>query len=187
MRNDEFADFYHREQFALVRFAATIVGPDRADDVVANAMVSVMNRFRDNAEGSRASTSPDTMRPYVYKAVANAGAKEWRTLGRRQRRESLAARLHPPGAAASAADGNDRQPSPEIVDALTRLSPRQRAVIHLAYWEDLTPADIADRIGISEGSVRRHLARARQNLRSSLQAVSAETDGDRRSLLGGAP
>jgi RNA polymerase sigma factor (sigma-70 family) len=48
------------------------------------------------------------------------------------------------------------------------LSLRQRAVVVLAYWADLTPDDIADRLGISEGAVRRHLARARARLRAVL-------------------
>ena len=49
---------------------------------------------------------------------------------------------------------------PEVLHAVRSLSVRQRAVIVLTYWADLAPADVADRLGISEGSVRRHLARA---------------------------
>ncbi len=176
---DGFADFYHREQHALVRFAATIVGPSRADDVVATAMVSVMNRHLG------ASTGPESLRPYVYRAVANAGAKDWRTLGRRHRREAMAARLHPSPATVPGVDENDLV-SPEVAAALARLSPQQRAVVHLAYWEDLTPSDIAARLQISDGSVRRQLARARQKLRVALRADGHGTDRDTRSLLGGA-
>lgn len=179
MQIDDFADFYHREQHALVRFAATIVGPDRADDVVANAMVSMMKRYLGEPDG------PDSLRPYIYTAVANAGAKEWRTLSRRQRREAMANRLHP--TPLSAPDPGQRDHlSPDVAAALAKLSPRQRAVVHLAYWEDLRPSDIAGRLAISEGSVRRHLARARQKLRAALQPTAAESDHDAQSLLGGA-
>ena len=41
---------------------------------------------------------------------------------------------------------------PEVVAALRRLSPQQRAVIHLTYWEDLTPTTVAARLGIREGN-----------------------------------
>jgi RNA polymerase sigma factor (sigma-70 family) len=49
-----------------------------------------------------------------------------------------------------------------------RLSLRQRAVVFLTYWEDLGPASVAELLGISEGAVRRHLARARARLKEVL-------------------
>jgi RNA polymerase sigma factor (sigma-70 family) len=59
---------------------------------------------------------------------------------------------------------------PEIRRAVAALSARQRAVIVLTYWADLDPRHVAERLGISEGSVRRHLARARAHLRKVLDA-----------------
>jgi len=41
-------------------------------------------------------------------------------------------------------------------------------VVVLTYWDDLASAAIAERLGISDGSVRRHLARARKRLRMAL-------------------
>ena len=46
---------------------------------------------------------------------------------------------------------------PEVLEAVGRLSMRQRAVVVLRYWGDHTPQTIAEMLGISEGSVRRHL------------------------------
>jgi RNA polymerase sigma-70 factor (ECF subfamily) len=57
-----------------------------------------------------------------------------------------------------------------VRDAVVALSVRQRAVIVLTYWADLDPRTVAERLGISEGSVRRHLARARAHLREALDA-----------------
>jgi RNA polymerase sigma-70 factor (ECF subfamily) len=57
--------------------------------------------------------------------------------------------------------------SPEDIDVLRavgQLSLQQRAVVFLTYWEDLTPGAVAERLGVSEGSVKRHLARARKRL-----------------------
>ena len=53
--------------------------------------------------------------------------------------------------------------------ALANLSPQQRAVVYLTYWEDLTPAQIAELLEVSEGTVRKQLARAREQLRRILQ------------------
>ena len=59
-------------------------------------------------------------------------------------------------------------PHPEVFAAVAALSPRQRAVVYLTYWEDLDPGAAAALIGISDGAVRRHLARARKTLRGVL-------------------
>jgi RNA polymerase sigma-70 factor (ECF subfamily) len=56
----------------------------------------------------------------------------------------------------------------DVLAAVNKLSVQQRASVVLTYWEDLTPAQIASRLGISEGSVKRHLARARARLRELL-------------------
>lgn len=62
----------------------------------------------------------------------------------------------------------DPEVRPEVLEAMSALSTRQRAVVVLTYWEDLTPGVIADRLAISDGTVRRHLARARSKLRGVL-------------------
>ena len=51
---------------------------------------------------------------------------------------------------------------------LDSLSPQQRAVVYLSYWHDYSPIQVAEMIGVSEGTVRRQLARARARLREVL-------------------
>ena len=57
---------------------------------------------------------------------------------------------------------------PEILEAVGRLSPKQRAAVFLTYWEGLGVDEVATRLGVREGSVKRHLARARSRLRGNL-------------------
>jgi DNA-directed RNA polymerase specialized sigma24 family protein len=57
---------------------------------------------------------------------------------------------------------------PPAMEILRSLSAQQRAIAYLTYWEDLTPQVIAKMLNISEGSVKRQLARARSNLRKAL-------------------
>ena len=45
---------------------------------------------------------------------------------------------------------------------------QQRAVIFFAYWQDLDVTAIARLLGVSDGTVRRQLARARGRLREVL-------------------
>ena len=52
----------------------------------------------------------------------------------------------------------------EVLDAVAKLSIQQRSAIFLTYWEDMSPEKVAEQMGISTGSVKRHLARARKRL-----------------------
>jgi RNA polymerase sigma-70 factor (ECF subfamily) len=144
------AECYAKHADALVRFAATQVGPDHADDVVSAAVIGAL----------RASTTDVVdIRAYLYTSVANAARKHWRTLDRQTRRERLVAR----------ADVFEQgEPDIALAGVLGRLSPQQRAIIHLTYWDDLTPAMVAARLSVSDGTVRRQLARARRRLKEVL-------------------
>ena len=67
--------------------------------------------------------------------------------------------LQPPPVPATTQAGDDLQ------RALRRLPPRQRAVIVLRYVHDLPEDEIAEALGVAAGTVKAHLAQARQKLR----------------------
>lgn len=56
--------------------------------------------------------------------------------------------------------------------ALGKLSKKHRAVIHLFYYEDMSTADIAKALFVSEGNVRMLLTRARRALKEILEKES---------------
>ncbi|MET8471939.1 SigE family RNA polymerase sigma factor [Streptomyces sp. NPDC006422] len=55
-----------------------------------------------------------------------------------------------------------------LVDALAQLPPRDRAVVVLRYWEDLSVAQTAAELGMSQGNVRIRSMRALKVLRAAL-------------------
>jgi len=57
-----------------------------------------------------------------------------------------------------------------LLAAVGRLPRRQREVVVLAYLSDASEADVAALLGISAGTVKSHLHRALQSLRSTLTA-----------------
>ena len=59
----------------------------------------------------------------------------------------------------------------EMIDALRRLPTRQREVLVLRYYADLSEADIADALGISRGAVKSHASRGMAALRTTLEHV----------------
>ncbi|MCP4964427.1 MAG: sigma-70 family RNA polymerase sigma factor [bacterium] len=147
-------DLYRRHARALVGFAATIVGPSDAEDIVASVAARVLD--------SSALRGADNQRAYLYRSVLNASRSHLRSQGRRRRRERRLTQRN------ALPEVWDRQ-EPDLTFALDVLSPRQRAVVHLTYWEELTGHEVAVRLGISEGSVRKHLARAKGTLRELIQ------------------
>jgi RNA polymerase sigma factor (sigma-70 family) len=52
-----------------------------------------------------------------------------------------------------------------LVRALAELPPRQRAVLVLRYWEELTEAETAAMLGCSEGTVKAAASRGLRRLR----------------------
>ena len=60
------------------------------------------------------------------------------------------------------------QPSDIVLEAFDDLSVQQRAVTYLTYWHDLSVAQVAEILGVRDGTVRRQLARARARLRGAL-------------------
>jgi RNA polymerase sigma factor (sigma-70 family) len=55
-----------------------------------------------------------------------------------------------------------------LLQALVRLPARQRAVLVLRYWEDLSEADTAELLGISAGTVKSMASRGLVRLREVL-------------------
>jgi RNA polymerase sigma-70 factor (ECF subfamily) len=145
------AEVYEKHAEELTRFATALVGPTDAPDIVSTAMV--------NALSSRSWPTVENRRAYLYRCVLNAVRSGHRSTVRRERREVRVVErgvLEPPDL------------RPEVLEAVRSLSERQRAVVYLTYWDDLDPAAIASLLDISEGSVKRHLARARDHLRRKL-------------------
>lgn len=147
------ADAYDRYRHELVRFATVLVGPDAANDVLSSAVLALLER-----RGVAPLRNP---RAYLYQAVANQARNHRRSEGRRRRRESNSAARD---------ESMPAEAYPEVREAIEQLSVRQRAVVYLTYWEDMSEEGVAGHLGISVGSVRTHLARARRHLRRSLHA-----------------
>lgn len=150
MTTDE--EIYRKHADELMRFASVLVGPDHAADAVSSAVIAVFT--------SKAWPQVTNPRAYLYRAVLNQCRMTARGDSRRRALESRTETTEPSHPQAAA--------DPDVLAAVAALSPRQRAVVYLAYWDDLDPPRVAALLGISDGSVRRHLARARKRLKETL-------------------
>lgn len=145
------AEIYAKYSDALVRFATGLVGPADACDVVSEAVLRAMTH--------RNWRTVTNHRSYLYRAVLNESRMHHRSTMRRRARELR-----------TYAEYSDRIPEirPEVLEAVGSLSTQQKACVFLTYWEGLTTGEVADRLEIGDGSVKRHLARARRRLRGML-------------------
>ena len=158
--NDLFEEFVSSRRPALLRTAFLLTGhAEDAEDLVQTTLIKVVpkwGRIKDNPEA------------YVRKVLAREATTRWRS---RRWRETAVERL-PDGEAAAA----DVASSLAVRDALLRLPPRQRAVIVLRYYDDLTERETAATLGISIGTVKSQASDAFARLRTLIPDLAA-SDG----------
>ena len=98
--------------------------------------------------------------PYVRKIMANTYISWWR---RRWNGEVPTATLPEPPGTDTHARTHDRH---DLATALARLPRRQRAVVVLRFYEDLTERQVAQILGCSIGTVKSQTSKALAKLRT---------------------
>ena len=64
---------------------------------------------------------------------------------------------------------SDREAHARLRGLLAQLSPRQRDLLHLVYYQEMTIEDASEVLGITVGTARTHYARGKDRLRALLQ------------------
>lgn len=151
----------------LVRLAVLLVHDvGTAEEIVQDCFVAVharWNRLHD----------PDKALAYLRQSVVNRSRSHLRHLSVVRRHAERETSLEPIVGADHAAYDSVRRAT--VLDALRRLPRRQREVLALRYYLDLSEAQIADVLGISRGAVKSHASRGAAALRADLGAVLEET------------
>jgi len=137
---------------------------DEAEDVLQTAYLKALDG-RARFEG-RASE-----RTWFFAVIRRTAAERRRRgLVRRLALSRWASRRLDPGAAIATPEAvaDDDRVAAGLRTLLLRLSPRQRALLHLVFYQELTVEQAAGVLGISVGSARTHYARGKARLRTML-------------------
>ena len=160
-RQAEFTAFVNASVGYLTRTAYLLCGDvELANDLVQEALTRtyvVWWRVR-----------PEDARGYARRVLVNLSVDRWRRSG------PQAVELGDYEASGSAeASVDDRD---EVARLLRTLSPQQRQVIVLRYFEDLSEAEVARSLGVSTGTVKAACSRGLASLR---RQTAAATEGER--------
>jgi RNA polymerase sigma-70 factor (sigma-E family) len=167
---DEFEAFVQARSAALARTAYLLTG-DRhlAEDLLQDALARAAERWT-------ALTRQGDPEPYIRRILFTRSVDGWRR--RRRRGEVLG--MDDAGSRpelCSAGDDADTVTRRLVLrDALSRLTPRQRAVLVLRFYEDRTEAETAALLGCSINTVKSQTRHALGRLRE-LSPELAETFG----------
>jgi RNA polymerase sigma factor (sigma-70 family) len=163
---EQFAMLFDRHAPVIHRYASRRVGPSAADDLVADTFLAA---FRKRRQYDR---SHSDARPWLYGIATNLVGQHRREELRQHRiRRAAVPDLDLPGHAERvAADETARAVRGLLAAALAALPDRDRDVLVLIAWEQLTYDETARALDIPVGTVRSRLSRARARLRDALAA-----------------
>ena len=172
----EFERFVRREVDGLMRTAFLITWEEaEAEDLVQDCLLRVARRW----PKVRSMEHPAA---YVRRVLVNLALDG--SIKRRRRRRELQ-RGRGSGTDLQGLDGaiderGSLETRDELLQAIGALPPRQRAVLVLRFFEDLSEAQVAELLGCSLGTVKsttaRGLARVREALQPSGQPYSASVN-----------
>ena len=161
-RDSEFRDFVSARSPALLRTAYLLSGGDwaLAEDLLQTALTKTYlswGRIRDqNARES-----------YVRATLATTATSWWR-------RKWIGERATAVLPETAVADPGSRVDDRDVLWRLVLTLPvRQRAVLVLRFYEDLSEAETARTLGLSSGTVKSHTSRALATLRRELTRTGA--------------
>jgi RNA polymerase sigma-70 factor (sigma-E family) len=168
VEESEFADFFAATWARLFRTALALTGDrGQAEDAVQSAFAKAYASW----QRVRRTEHPEAYvrRMTVNEVLAVRRRAWWRAERSGPTPEPTDQRRAEDDAVADRTD---------LWEALLSLPPRQRAVLVLRYYEDLSEQDIADVLGCSRGTVKSQASDALSTLRRRQAAGAVTNEGD---------
>ena len=162
-----FEDFVRARSDSLLRTALLLTGQRRAE--AEDLLQLALERAYRHWPKICGSEGPER---YVRRILASASTDRWRRLARRPEHAM------PAGGGPVVPDRTGEIADRDyLLRALAALPPRQRAVLVLRYFDDLSEVETADMLGCSLGTVKSQAARGLARLRTAAGPVPAMPTG----------
>ncbi|QDO87477.1 SigE family RNA polymerase sigma factor [Ornithinimicrobium ciconiae] len=159
-QEQEFEAWAVSRQRGFLRSAILLTGDQSAaEDLVQEALLKVADRW-----SRLRHEAPDA---YARRIIYNAAVSRWR----RRRRETPMADLPETGVAGRS---EAWVAGADVRAALQALTPRQRAVLVLRYYDDLSEQQIAQTLGVTAGTVKSQAHVALRRLREEFGVMVVE-------------
>lgn len=147
----------------MVRLAVLLVDDTAAaEDVVQDAFIALYKQ-------QHTLRSPHAAVAYLRTSVVNLGRSTLRRRMTARKHVTVGERDETPGADSVVLLAAEHA---EVLAALKGLPQRQREVLVLRYWGNVSEAEIAETLGISVGTVKSSASRGIASLRSGLDGVA---------------
>jgi RNA polymerase sigma-70 factor (ECF subfamily) len=138
-----------------------------ADDLIAGTFEVAWRQMDKLPQGRQAL-------PWLLAVARNLSRNHWR---KSQREASLAEGLRPVTVPWAAMQIEDRAASAEVMAALAQLKPVDRDLVLLVAWDELSPSEAGEVLGLRPVTARSRLHRARQRLSALLEGSTASASG----------
>jgi RNA polymerase sigma-70 factor (sigma-E family) len=138
-------DLYRSRRRDLVRLAFLLVDDVAlAEEIVQESFIGLYQHWNNLANA-------DAAYAYVRASVVNRGRSELRRRGRQRRRRPSSDEALTPSSESTVVSRDEHR---RVLAAVQGLPKRQREVLVLRYWQNMSEADIAVILRISKGSVK---------------------------------
>lgn len=151
-REAQFEAFYHRDLGRLYSVALALMGErEAAADITQEALVRTYvawRRIRANPSG------------FAYRTILNLSKNRFR-------RKAVELKFLPASEETTVGPSPDRMLLQQLLKA---LSPRQKTVMVLRFYEDLSESEIANLLGVPIGTIKSDVHRSLKRIRTKLSA-----------------
>lgn len=172
-RPELFGEVFDRHYRAIHGFASSRLGSADGDDVAAETFARAFKARR------KFETHGDSALPWLYGIANNVMRMHSRGEIRRLRAYARTGADPTEDFASAAADRASASSSRRaLLAALIKLRRRDREIVLLAAWAELSSSEIGEALGMPDATVRTRLARARKRLAQTPELSPAPTKPD---------
>jgi RNA polymerase sigma-70 factor (ECF subfamily) len=170
LRQRRFEGLYEAHRLEVLAYCTRRLGPTDAADACSETFLVAWRRLDDVPP-------PPKALPYLYGIAGRVVSNQFRTSRRRSRLEAklgaLGVSIAPDPELLVVQSARDQ----EVVAAVRRLKPKDREIVMLYAWEDLSRETIAEVVGMSRAAVDQRMHRANKRLALILE-TGAESASD---------